>query len=298
MKVYHNPPHIYIDNTVYFITSHTCDEKFYLDTDEKKEILLNEINKNVERYQFELFSWIILDNHYHLLIKVNQGNNLGKFINMVHGSSSYRINKIDNYEKRKVWYSYWDRCIRNEKEFYTSLNYIHHNPIKHGRIDNLDHLQQYIFSSYPIYLKEKGKDWINDIFLKFPVIDYTINEPKGSTPNDPEGSIPNNEMKVSTTDNDPKGSTPKSTTGSTPGLGALAPLINERLDLRGVSCPLNYVKTKMKLETMDTGQVLEILLDDGDPIVNVPRSAKDDGNKILRVEPREDYYSVIIKKGG
>lgn len=73
------------------------------------------------------------------------------------------------------------------------------------------------------------------------------------------------------------------------------------IDLRGVSCPLNYVKTKLKIEELVSGQTLEILLDDGEPILNVPRSLKEDGNKILEVNRIENYYSVIVKnaaKGG
>jgi len=73
--------------------------------------------------------------------------------------------------------------------------------------------------------------------------------------------------------------------------------IDQSLDLRGVSCPLNYVKTKLKLEELAAGQVLEIILSDGEPIVNVPRSAKDDGNEILAVQPVEDYFKVLIRKG-
>jgi TusA-related sulfurtransferase len=44
------------------------------------------------------------------------------------------------------------------------------------------------------------------------------------------------------------------------------------LDLRGVICPYNFVKTKLKLEAMEHGQILSVLLDDGDPIQNVPLS--------------------------
>ena len=56
------------------------------------------------------------------------------------------------------------------------------------------------------------------------------------------------------------------------------------LDLRGVICPYNFVKTKLKLETMELGQVLSVLLDDGDPIKNVPRSVSDDGHTVLSQE--------------
>ena len=74
---------------------------------------------------------------------------------------------------------------------------------------------------------------------------------------------------------------------------------NPQLDLRGVACPINYVKTKLKLEDMVKGEFLEVLLDEGEPIKNVPRSAREDGNKIIKLQksPGGDHYSVTIKKG-
>ena len=68
------------------------------------------------------------------------------------------------------------------------------------------------------------------------------------------------------------------------------------LELRGVICPYNFVKTKLKLETMDAGQVLAVILDEGEPIRNVPRSVSDDGHTVLRQEPFDHAYRVIIKK--
>jgi sulfite reductase (ferredoxin) len=58
-------------------------------------------------------------------------------------------------------------------------------------------------------------------------------------------------------------------------------------DLRGVACPLNYVKTKLKLEMMDAGERLEVWLDAGEPIKNVPLSLKNDGHLLLLQEPLE-----------
>ena len=68
------------------------------------------------------------------------------------------------------------------------------------------------------------------------------------------------------------------------------------LDLRGVICPYNFVKTKLKLETMDAGQVLAVILDDGEPIRNVPRSVSDDGHTVLRQEALNHSHRVFIKK--
>ena len=68
------------------------------------------------------------------------------------------------------------------------------------------------------------------------------------------------------------------------------------LDLRGVICPYNFVKTKLKLETMEAGQTLSVILDAGDPIQNVPRSVSDDGHAVLVQEPWAQAYRVIIQK--
>jgi tRNA 2-thiouridine synthesizing protein A len=52
------------------------------------------------------------------------------------------------------------------------------------------------------------------------------------------------------------------------------------LDLTGVVCPLNWVKAKLKLEELDPGDELTLLLDPGEPIESVPRSASEDGHDV------------------
>ena len=67
-------------------------------------------------------------------------------------------------------------------------------------------------------------------------------------------------------------------------------------DFRGVMCPMNFVKTKIALTPMQSGQILEILLDDGAPIENVPGSVKNEGHTILSTEKVENHWKVLIKK--
>jgi len=71
-----------------------------------------------------------------------------------------------------------------------------------------------------------------------------------------------------------------------------------QLDLRCVLCPINFVKTKLKLEEMEVGEVLEVILDDGEPMRNVPRSVKEEGHRIIKVAKLQDgkYYKLLIKK--
>ena len=73
--------------------------------------------------------------------------------------------------------------------------------------------------------------------------------------------------------------------------------VNVHKDLRGVLCPMNFVKTKLELATMQSGDVLEIWLDDGKPIENVPGSVKLEGHEILsQTQHTDGYWQVLIKK--
>ena len=72
--------------------------------------------------------------------------------------------------------------------------------------------------------------------------------------------------------------------------------VDAELDLRGVICPYNFVKTKLKLEMMEAGQTLAVILDDGDPIKNVPRSVSEDGHIVILQQPWAQAYRVIIQK--
>lgn len=75
--------------------------------------------------------------------------------------------------------------------------------------------------------------------------------------------------------------------------------VDGQLNLRGVMCPINFVKTKLKLEEMENGQNLEIIIDDGEPMQNVPRSIKEEGHKIIKVDILSDgSYKLLIRKGG
>ena len=52
------------------------------------------------------------------------------------------------------------------------------------------------------------------------------------------------------------------------------------LDMTGVPCPMNWVRTRLALEGLDRGQSLEVVLDPGEPLDSVPRSAREDGHDV------------------
>ena len=73
----------------------------------------------------------------------------------------------------------------------------------------------------------------------------------------------------------------------------------KNIDLRGVSCPTNFVKAKLAIEMLDEGDQVEFLLDDGEPVKNVPRSIKGEGHKLLGLkQAQEGHYVLTIEKVG
>ncbi|PIU41673.1 MAG: preprotein translocase subunit TatB [Candidatus Omnitrophica bacterium CG07_land_8_20_14_0_80_42_15] len=72
--------------------------------------------------------------------------------------------------------------------------------------------------------------------------------------------------------------------------------IDQYMDLKGVPCPLNFVKTKLTLEGMEAGSILEVVLDDGEPVINVTASVKEEGHQILKVEKIAEHWKLVIKK--
>jgi len=69
------------------------------------------------------------------------------------------------------------------------------------------------------------------------------------------------------------------------------------LDLSGVACPMNFVKTKIKLTTMPIGSQLDVILDDGAPIENVPLSLEEQGQKVLVKERiSETRWKIRVEK--
>ena len=73
--------------------------------------------------------------------------------------------------------------------------------------------------------------------------------------------------------------------------------VDETVDITDKVCPLTFVKAKVTLDELDDGEVLAIRMNDGEPVQNVPRSIKEEGHQILKLEDNEDgTYTLYVKK--
>jgi TusA-related sulfurtransferase len=70
------------------------------------------------------------------------------------------------------------------------------------------------------------------------------------------------------------------------------------LDVRPFACPITYVRTKLKLDTLAAGDRLEVRLRGEEPARNLPRSAREDGHRVISLEPDgEGGFRLLLEKG-
>lgn len=69
------------------------------------------------------------------------------------------------------------------------------------------------------------------------------------------------------------------------------------IDLRGTPCPLNFVRTKLRLQSMQPGQLLEVWLDAGEPIEQVPDSLVMEGHEISSICDRGGFFALMVRRG-
>jgi TusA-related sulfurtransferase len=74
-------------------------------------------------------------------------------------------------------------------------------------------------------------------------------------------------------------------------------VVNEEVDITDKVCPLTFVKAKVTLDELDDGEVLAIRMNDGEPVQNVPRSIKEEGHQILKLQDNQDgTYTLYVRK--
>ena len=72
---------------------------------------------------------------------------------------------------------------------------------------------------------------------------------------------------------------------------------NDRVDITDVVCPVTFVKASAALEELEDGDILAIRMREGEPVQNVPRSIKEEGHQILKLNTNDDgTYTLIVKK--
>jgi putative transposase len=159
-----NPPHFLRDDTYYMISASVYEKKDYLKQHEAKSLLLKSIEECTEKFKWLLLEWAILDNHYHLVLKSRRGDDLSRLMGRIHRKSANLIKKACSIQCKRFWWNYWDTCPKNETQLFAMQNYVLHNPVKHGVVQDLD---DYSWSSFQKAVKDFGREEMKIRFRKY-----------------------------------------------------------------------------------------------------------------------------------
>jgi putative transposase len=85
----------------------------------------------------------------------------------LHGSTPRAWNKEDELTgQRRVWYRFRDQYVRDERQYYHALKYLHYNPVKHGYVEIP---YDWPWSSVHLYHDTHGRDWLREHWIDYPV---------------------------------------------------------------------------------------------------------------------------------
>jgi len=165
----HSPPHPIRDQPCYLLTATCYEHACHMAPPVRRRQVLDMLFEQFILQGIEIPAWVILPNHYHLLVHVTDFDALSGIFRMVHGPTSRQWNLEDNALGRKVWYRFSDRAIRSERHYYATVNYIHNNPVKHGWVESPTDWKE---SSIHWYLENEGEEWVRNLWEQYPVRDY------------------------------------------------------------------------------------------------------------------------------
>jgi len=101
----------------------------------------------------QTFAWCVLPNHYHALVEAPDIKLLLHELGQLHGRTSYIWNGEEKVRGRKVFFRTVERAMRSERHYWVTLNYVHHNPVRHGYVGRWT---DWRWSSATEYLAQTG----------------------------------------------------------------------------------------------------------------------------------------------
>ncbi|MEO7993558.1 MAG: transposase [bacterium] len=90
--------------------------------------------RHFDGQHYDLFAWVLMPNHAHCLLRPRPGFSLSKIVARWKGYTALEANRILGRQGAFWQRDYFDRYIRDERQFYGAVEYIHRNPFKAGRV--------------------------------------------------------------------------------------------------------------------------------------------------------------------
>jgi putative transposase len=126
--------HVILEEHCYFVTTTVSERRPLFKSPENAGILLRVIYNQRKRKRFYLLGFVIMPEHFHLMIVPREGNELSLIMQEVKKGSARLINQR-NSKRGKVWMDeFYESVIRGEEDFWRRLEYMANNPVKRGLV--------------------------------------------------------------------------------------------------------------------------------------------------------------------
>ena len=156
----HAPPHPFRDAGQYLITAANFEHAPIMASPERRTNFEARLLATMDGIRAVVYAWVVLPNHYHILLGVDALDQVSAALKQLHGTTSREWNLADEQTgQRRVWYKFTDRQVRDEAHFYYALNYVHYNPVKHGVAGEP---YEWPWSSLNNYLDAHGRQWLRN----------------------------------------------------------------------------------------------------------------------------------------
>ena len=131
-----------------------------MDSPKRRTEFETQLLNSIKEIADDIIAWVVLPNHYHILMCVQSFDDISAALKHLHGITSREWNIEDNLTgKRRVWYKFADTAMRNEVHLHMAFNYIYYNPVKHGYASDP---YKWHWSSLSLYYEDKGREWLRD----------------------------------------------------------------------------------------------------------------------------------------
>jgi putative transposase len=147
---------ICIQEATYHATSRCIEKKPLMKPIKMKELMLRVLNMAMEKYQFELISYAIMDNHFHFFIQtLNEGENISRIMQFIKSQFARRYNRAVNrtgpFWNERFSDTIVERTVDPPTTFFNILLYIGYNPVRSNYVSDP---RDYSYSSFKCYLDE------------------------------------------------------------------------------------------------------------------------------------------------
>ena len=156
---------INIPNATYFVTKSIFKKTAVFGNKQCAQIFINALtNLESKKHKATIHSYVLMPNHYHLLITLEKADNLSKFLHSLNSCTGHQIAKVIG--KSPVWeVNTWDEVIRNDDMFQQKLAYILLNPWRRQLVQSP--FAFYEYSNIKTIMEKKGQQYVEGLFSKY-----------------------------------------------------------------------------------------------------------------------------------